>query len=103
MTYVTMNNFQVAAAQSEAFEQRWRQRRSHLQDVPGFKSFCLLRGAESDDAVHYASQAVWASREAFEAWTKSDNFEEAHSGDPLPEGMVLGHPQLHRFEVVLES
>ena len=43
MAYITMNNFQVAADQREAFEQRWRQRRTHLQDVPGFKSFSLLR------------------------------------------------------------
>ena len=103
MAYITMNNFQVAADQAEAFETRWRQRRSHLQDVPGFESFLLLRGEESDGAFHYASHAVWASREAFEAWTKSENFAQAHSGDPLPEGMVLGHPKLQRFEVVLES
>ena len=103
MAYITMNNFQVAADQREAFEQRWRQRRSHLQDVPGFMSFSLLRGEETDGALHYASHAVWASKEAFEAWTKSDNFTQAHSGDPMPEGMVLGHPKLHRFEVVLQS
>ena len=103
MAYITMNNFQVAAAQAEAFETRWRQRRTHLHEVPGFESFRLLRGAEADGAVHYASQAVWSSKEAFEAWTKSENFARAHSGDPLPEGMVLAHPKLHRFEVVLQS
>lgn len=103
MAYITMNNFQVAADQAEAFEARWRQRRSHLHDVPGFESFCLLRGDESDGAIHYMSHAVWASKEAFEGWTKSDNFAQAHSGDPLPEGMVLGHPKLQRFEVVLQS
>ena len=103
MSYVTMNHFQVAADQAEGFEARWRQRRSHLHEVPGFESFRLLRGEESDGAVHYASQAVWASQEAFEAWTKSANFAQAHGGDPLPEGMVLGHPKLQRFEVVLQN
>ena len=103
MAYITMNNFQVAAEQAEEFEARWRQRRSHLQEVPGFESFRLLRGDESEGVVHYASHAVWASKEAFEAWTKSDHFAQAHGGDPLPEGMVLGHPKLQRFEVVLQS
>ena len=103
MAYITMNNFQVAADQAQAFEARWHERRSHLHEVPGFESFRLLRGEESEGAVHYASHAVWESREAFEAWTKSDNFARAHSGDPLPEGMVLGHPKLQRFEVVLQS
>ena len=103
MAYITMNNFQVAADQTEAFEARWRERRSHLQEVPGFESFRLLRGEPSEGAIHYASHAVWASREAFEDWTKSDNFARAHSGDPLPEGVVLRHPKLQRFEVVLQS
>ena len=103
MAYITMNNFQVAADQCEAFETRWRQRRTHLHGVPGFESFRLLRGEQAEGAVQYASHTVWASKEAFEAWTKSDNFAQAHSGDPLPEGMVLGHPKLQRFEVVLQS
>ena len=103
MAYITMNHFQVAADQTEAFEARWRQRRSHLQGVPGFESFRLLRGEASEGATHYASHVVWASREAFEAWTKSENFAQAHSGDPLPEGMVLGHPKLQRFEVMLQN
>lgn len=103
MAYITMNHFQVATDQAEQFEARWRQRRTHLHEVPGFESFRLLLGEESEGAVHYASHAVWTSREAFEAWTRSDNFAQAHSGDPLPEGMVLGHPKLQCFEVVLQS
>jgi heme-degrading monooxygenase HmoA len=100
MRYLAMNNFQVALDQADAFEERWRQRRSSLHEVPGFESFYLLRGAVSDGAVHYASHSTWASKEAFEAWTRSDHFVQAHRGDPLPKGMVLGHPQLECFEVV---
>ena len=102
MTYLTMNNFQIAADQAAAFEERWHSRTSRLHEVPGFESFFLLRGEESEGAVHYATHAVWASKEAFEAWTKSDNFAQAHGGDPLPKGMVLGRPVLQRFEVLLE-
>lgn len=100
MQYLAMNNFQVAVDQTEQFEERWRRRHSHLHDVSGFQSFHLLRGAVSDGAVHYASHSTWASKEAFEAWTHSDNFVQAHRGDPLPAGMMLGPPRLECFEVV---
>ena len=103
MAYITLNNFQVAEDQADGFEQRWRQRRSRLQGVPGFESFRLLRGETSDGAVHYASHTTWSSKEAFEAWMHSDHFVQAHRGDPLPKGMVLSHPRLQCFEVVLEN
>ena len=103
MAYITLNNFQVAEDQADGFEQRWRQRRSRLQGVPGFEGFRLLRGEASDGAVHYASHTTWASKEAFEAWMHSDHFVQAHRGDPLPKGMVLSHPRLQCFEVVLEN
>ena len=82
MAYITLNNFQVAEDQAEGFEQRWRQRRSRLQGVPGFESFRLLRGEASDGAVHYASHTTWASKEAFEAWMHSDHFVQAHRRRP---------------------
>ena len=37
--YIAMNNFCVAADQTEQFEERWRRRRSYLQGVPGFEAF----------------------------------------------------------------
>lgn len=51
MAYITMNHFRVATDQAEQFEARWRQRRTHLHEVPGFESFRLLRGEESEGAV----------------------------------------------------
>lgn len=100
MPYIAMNNFQVAADQATQFEERWRRRRSLLQDVPGFESFQLLRGDEKDGVVHYMSHSTWASKQAFIDWTQSDSFVQAHRGEPLPKGMVQGPPQLACFEVV---
>jgi heme-degrading monooxygenase HmoA len=100
MQYIAMNNFQVAAAQAAQFEERWRRRRSYLQGVPGFKSFQLLRGDVHDGQIHYVSHSTWASQEAFEAWTQSESFVQAHRGDPLPKGMVLEPPRLECFAVV---
>ena len=104
MHYIAMNNFRVAADQAAQFEERWRRRRSYLQGVPGFEAFQLLRGENDNGTLHYVSHSTWASKEAFLAWTESDSFVQAHRGDPLPRGMVLGPPHLECFEAVaLES
>jgi hypothetical protein len=58
MPYIAMNQFQVDAAQAAQFEERWRRRRSLLQDVPGFKTFQLLRGDETDGVVKYVSHST---------------------------------------------
>jgi heme-degrading monooxygenase HmoA len=100
MPYIAMNNFQVSADQAEQFEERWRKRRSFLQDVPGFEHFQLLRGDVQDGLIHYVSHSTWASKDAFIDWTHSDRFVQAHRGEPIPKGMLQGHPQLECFDVV---
>ena len=100
MSFIAMNNFQVAAEQTTQFEERWQRRRSYLQDVPGFLNFQLLRGEARNGQVHYVSHSTWASRAAFDAWTQSESFVQAHRGEPLPKGMVLGPPQVECFDVV---
>ncbi len=100
MPFIAMNNFQVAADQARQFEARWRHRRSYLRGVPGFEQFQLLRGETQDGQVHYVSHSTWESRQAFDAWTQSESFVQAHRGDPLPRGMVLGPPRLELFDVV---
>ena len=100
MSYIAMNNFLVAAEQAQAFEERWQRRRSYLQGVPGFQGFQLLRGNVQDEQVHYVSHSTWESLAAFEAWTRSESFVQAHRGEPLPKGMVLGPPRLECFDVV---
>lgn len=100
MSYIAMNNFQVGTDQTAQFEERWQRRRSFLQGVPGFLTFQLLRGESRNGQVHYVSHSTWASKEAFDAWTQSESFVQAHRGEPLPKGMVLGPPHLECFDVV---
>jgi len=57
----------------------WADRDSQLNGVRGFVEFHLLRGPETDAHTLYASHTVWASREAFEAWTRSEAFRQAHA------------------------
>jgi heme-degrading monooxygenase HmoA len=100
--FIAMNRFQVVPGREEAFEQVWRERESYLDEVGGFKEFHLLRGPGSDDATLYVSHTIWESREAFEAWTKSDSFRKSHaragSGGP---SNTVGHPAFEGFEQVL--
>ena len=99
--YIAMNRFRVTRGRESVFEDLWRNRESYLDGVEGFREFHLLRGSNSEDATLYASHSVWASREAFEAWTQSEAFRKAHSQARSPQGTLLGHPQFEGFEVLL--
>ena len=98
--FIAMNRFRVAKGSEEAFEQLWLSRDSHLDKVPGFVEFHLLKGPEAEDHTLYASHTVWENRATFEAWTRSDAFRAAHSraGDNKP--LYLDHPQFEGFEVL---
>ena len=88
---IAMNRFKVAKGSETAFEQVWLSRDSHLDKVPGFVEFHLLKGPEVEDHTLYASHTVWKNRATFEAWTKSEAFRAAQAGDNKP--LYLGHPQ----------
>jgi heme-degrading monooxygenase HmoA len=99
--FIAMNRFRIAKGFEEGFEKIWRERESHLDTVPGFKTFHLLKGPEHEDHVLYASHTVWADRASFDAWTESDAFRKAHAQASAPKGTYLGHPDLETFESVL--
>ena len=100
--FIAMNRFQVAKGSEAAFETVWTSRDSQLRSVPGFTAFHLLRGPERDDHTLYASHTVWASRAAFEAWTKSPAFRLAHRGAGGNAALYNGPPVLEFFDVVQE-
>ena len=99
--FIAMNRFRVQPGREETFEQVWRERDSHLDGVAGFREFHLLRGPGSEEASLYISHSVWESREAFEAWTRSEAFRKAHANARTPDGTLLGHPVLEGCEQVL--
>lgn len=99
--YIAMNRFRIALGREAVFEELWRRRESHLDDVAGFREFHLLKGPADDEATLYASHTIWDSAEAFEAWTKSANFRKAHAQARAPEGTYLGHPRFEGFAAVL--
>ena len=99
--FIAMNRFKVARGSEEVFEELWRSRDSYLDDVPGFKTFNLLKGPSNDDYTLYSSHSTWASRETFDAWTESEAFQKAHSQARAPQGTYLSHPDFEGFEVIL--
>ena len=99
--FIAMNRFRIAKGRESVFEDLWRQRESYLDGVGGFREFRLLRGPSSDEETLYASHSVWDSRAAFESWTESDAFRQAHGQTKAPEGTYLGHPEFEGFQVVL--
>jgi heme-degrading monooxygenase HmoA len=101
MMFVAMNRFKIAAGKEADFIAIWRNRETLLDQVPGFKSFNLLQGASNDEFTLFASHSIWASRDAFEAWTKSEAFRQAHANAGASKGIYLGPPQFEGFEAVL--
>ena len=100
MGFIAMNRFTVNPERGADFEEHWRKRETHLYEVPGFVRFALLRG---DEPGQYISHSSWESREAFEAWTKSEAFRKAHAQARTPEGILVGHPRLELWEALLEE
>ncbi len=98
--YLTMNRFKVRTGQEDAFETVWKSRDSHLQSVPGFVGFHLMKGPEGEGYRLYASHTLWRSAADFQAWTRSEAFRAAHKGAGGHSDLYLGPPELEVFEAV---
>jgi len=100
--FIAMNRFKVLPGQETAFEAVWLGRETHLDLVPGFVAFHLLRGPSLDDHTLFSSHTVWRSKEDFEAWTRSEAFRAAHGTAGGAKPLYLGHPNFEGFEVIQE-
>jgi len=101
--FIAMNRFRVAPGNEEAFEATWRNRESHLHEVPGFRSFHLMKGPVRADHVLYASHSTWESEAAFLAWTRSEPFRLAHRNAGNAKPLYLGPPEFEGFAVLLTT
>ncbi|ADZ92712.1 antibiotic biosynthesis monooxygenase family protein [Marinomonas mediterranea] len=99
--FIAMNRFKIKLGCEQEFIDIWKNRDSHLKDVPGFKSFNLLQGSSDETCTLFSSHATWESKEAFEAWTKSEAFRKAHANAGSRREIYMGPPQLECFEAVL--
>ncbi len=98
--YIAMNRFKVLPGAEAEFEEIWRSRDSRLKEMPGFMEFHLLKGPKAEDHTLYASHTVWQNFEAFENWTKSEQFRAAHGRTGGSKPLTTGHPNFEGFEVM---
>ena len=98
--FIAMNRFKVHKGSERDFEQVWLTRQTHLEQVPGFMVFHLLKGPEKDDHVLYASHTLWRSKADFEDWTRSDAFRAAHRNAGEGRSLTISHPDFEGFEVL---
>ena len=96
-----MNRFKIVLGKEKEFEEVWKNRDTHLNDVPGFKEFHLVKGEANDEYILYASHSIWNSKNDFINWTKSEEFRLAHKNSGQHKGLYLGHPNFEGFEVVI--
>ena len=98
--YIAMNRFRVIKGSEAEFEEVWRSRDRHLDEMEGYVDFHLLKGPEAEDHTLYSSHTVWKTKDDFVAWTKSEQFRQAHKGAGDRKPMFIGHPQFEGFETV---
>ena len=98
--FIAMNRFKITIGREEDFEEIWKNRETHLNNVKGFKNFILLRGPKNEEFCLYASHSIWNSKTDFDNWRKSEAFRKAHRGGGQSQGIYLGHPEFEGFEVV---
>src|SRR5262249_38437215 len=55
--YIAMNRLKVKKGAERDFEQVWLSRETHLENVPGFIVFYLLKGPEREDIAE--KEACW--------------------------------------------
>lgn len=96
-----MNRFKISLGREDDFEEIWKNRETHLDDVKGFKKFNLIKGSSNEEYTLYASHSIWESKNDFDNWVKSEAFRKAHRGGGQHQGIYLAHPEFEGFEVVI--
>jgi heme oxygenase (mycobilin-producing) len=75
---VVVNRIHVKEEFWEDFENRFKDRAGLVDSSPGFIRNLVMRPIDNSSNYHVV-MTWWENKEAFEAWTKSDSFKEAHS------------------------
>lgn len=97
--FVVCNRVQVNPTHAAVFEQLFLSRSHMVDNSPGFVRFQLMRPAKTDDS--YVVMVTWESKEAYQAWLKSDAFKQGHSRTgTLPEDTFLGPQRVELYELL---
>ena len=52
--FIAMNRFKVKLGEETYFEEIWKNRDTHLNEVPGFKKFNLIKSESNEEYTLYA-------------------------------------------------
>ncbi len=100
--FVVMNRISVNPDFNDAFIERFGDRASLVDKMPGFVSFQLMQPVSPDDP--FIVMTVWADKAAFDAWTESDAFKQGHAqAGQLPPEAFRGRPVLESFEMITNA
>lgn len=78
MTVIKINAITVPAGSGDELGRRFAARAGAVDGQPGFEGFELLQ--PTDERTTWLVITRWADEESFEAWTKSQDFSNAHRG-----------------------
>jgi len=92
------NRLPVKEGAADRLVSQFSEGHGSVQDFSGFRSMEVLR-SEDDDEVMVITW--WDSREDFERWVNSDDFQRAHAGLSGQE-LLSGRPQMGSYEVAVE-
>jgi heme-degrading monooxygenase HmoA len=93
---VVANRLPVAEGHEDRFLQLFEERLDQIRARSGLREVEILRSVDTDEFV---INAYWESREAFEQWRNSEDFETAHAD--LPTEMFTGPNRLDVYELEL--
>ena len=99
--FIAMNRFKIIIGKENEFENVWKSRETHLDKVPGFKKFNLIKGKSSENYTLYASHSIWNSEKDFINWTKSEEFRLAHKDAGSNKHLYIGHPEFEGFNKII--
>jgi len=105
MAFIAMNRFNVKTDSSQAFFEIWQNRKSFLQESPGFMRFRLLQSKLplNKNGVEFVSYSEWIDIHSFEHWMTGGASKRAHSDSGNTKDMLLGPPEFRAYEVLLEE
>lgn len=97
-----MNRISVNPEYAEAFEARFADRSSLVDQMTGFVSYRLLRPTNPNDP--YIVMTFWESQAHFQAWTDSAEFQQGHArAGQLPREAFRDRPKLEIHELIQEA
>ena len=98
--YIALNRFKVKLAWNTSLSKCGEIANPILMGYQDSKNLTFIKKALSKRTTTYASHSLWESEELFIAWTRSENFRQAHKNAKITE-FLFSHPIFEGFEIVI--